>query len=88
MCTLPMPALVKFIVAFFANTLIFQESWKTNTDYVKVNLYLRMLHPLTTTGLVPMLLLLILNIRITTGIKQLQVGYNFDILYYAHLKLG
>ena len=41
-----------------------------------------MLHPLTTTGLVPMLLLLILNIRITTGIKQLQVS---SICYYAHL---
>jgi hypothetical protein len=45
-----------------------------------------MLHPLTTTGLVPMLLLLILNIRITTGIKQLQVGYNFKYFILCPLK--
>ena len=45
-----------------------------NTTYLEVNLYLRMLHPLTTTGLAPILILIILNIRITLGIKNMQVS--------------
>lgn len=31
-----------------------------------------MLHPMTTTGLAPVLLLLVLNLRITKGIRELQ----------------
>ena len=40
--------------------------------YLKINLYLRMLHPMTTTGIAPVILLLILNVRITRGIMELQ----------------
>ena len=43
-----------------------------DVSYLKINLYLRMLHPLTTTGVIPILILVILNMRITKGIKELQ----------------
>ena len=45
-----------------------------DVTYLKINLYLRILHPVTTTGLAPVLLLLILNVKITRGILQLQVS--------------
>ena len=51
-----------------------QRSWMKNTTYLEVNLYLRMLHPLTTTGLAPILILMILNVRITLGIRNMQVS--------------
>ena len=51
---------------------LFQRSWMKNTTYLEVNLYLRMFHPLTTTGVAPILILIILNVRITTGIQNLQ----------------
>ena len=43
-----------------------------NVTYVKVNLYLRYFHPLTTTGWLPIFLLIFLNIKISRGIKNLQ----------------
>ena len=46
----------------------------SDVTYLKINLYLRMFHPLSTTGLIPVLVLLILNIRITRGIIKLQVS--------------
>jgi len=58
-----------FNIPMFINL---QRSWMKNTTYLEVNLYLRMLHPLTTTGLAPILILIILNIRITLGIKNMQ----------------
>ena len=39
--------------------------------YVRINLYLRALHPLATTGLLPFLLLVILNLKVVRGIKVL-----------------
>ncbi len=47
----------------------------TDVTYLRVNLYLRMLHPLTTTGLAPILILIVLNVRITRGIMELQVRF-------------
>jgi len=44
---------------------------KKNALYVKINLYLRGLHPLATTGLIPLLLLVILNIKVVRGINIL-----------------
>ena len=38
---------------------------------MKINLYLRGLHPLATTGLIPLLLLVILNIKVVRGINIL-----------------
>ena len=58
-------------------TFLFQRKWMKNTTYLEVNLYLRMLHPLTTTGLAPILILMILNVRITLGIRNMQVNCNF-----------
>lgn len=46
-----------------------------DVTYLKINLYLRMLHPMTTTGIAPVLILLVLNVRITRGIMQLQVSF-------------
>ena len=43
-----------------------------NPLYRKVNLYYRVFHPLTTTGLAPCLLLIILNVRICIGLKRLR----------------
>lgn len=43
-----------------------------NSTYVKVNLYLRALHPLSTTGLLPILYLIYANIRIVQGIRKLR----------------
>jgi len=43
-----------------------------NPIYVKVNLYLRGVHPLSTTGLLPILYLIFANIRISQGIKKLR----------------
>ena len=48
-----------------------------DVTYLKINLYLRMLHPLTTTGVIPILILVVLNMRITKGIKELQVSFSF-----------
>ena len=47
-----------------------------DVTYLKINLYLRMLHPLTTTGVIPILILVVLNMRITKGIKELQVSFS------------
>ena len=49
----------------------FQTDLKKNAFYVKINLYLRGLHPLATTGLIPLLLLVILNIKVVRGINIL-----------------
>ena len=49
----------------------FQTDMKKNALYVKINLYLRGLHPLATTGLIPLLLLVILNIKVVRGINIL-----------------
>ncbi len=49
-----------------------QRSRLKNVVYLKANLYLRMLHPLATTGIVPTLLLVILNARIYKGILRLR----------------
>jgi len=61
--------------SFFFNVPLFinlQQSWMEDVTYLKINLYLRMLHPLTTTGVIPILILVVLNMRITKGIKELQ----------------
>jgi hypothetical protein len=50
-----------------------------DVTYLKINLYLRMLHPLTTTGVIPILILVVLNMRITKGIKELQVSFSLKI---------
>ena len=49
-----------------------QPEMMKNVMYVKVNLYLRYLHPLTTTGWLPIFLLVFLNIKISRGIQKLQ----------------
>ena len=49
----------------------FQTDLIKNALYVRVNLYLRGLHPLATTGLIPFLLLVILNIKVVRGIRVL-----------------
>ena len=46
----------------------------SDVTYLKINLYLRMFHPLSTTGLIPVVILLFLNVRITKGIMELQVN--------------
>ena len=52
---------------------LFQKSWlKNNHLYRKVNLYYRIFHPLTTTGLAPFLFLIVLNVRICIGLKRLR----------------
>ena len=55
--------------------------------YLKINLYLRMFHPLSTTGLLPILILLILNVRISKGIKDLQVSPQL-FLAFSTSKIG
>ena len=43
-----------------------------NDIKLQVNLYLRGVHPLSTTGLLPILYLIFANIRISQGIKKLR----------------
>ena len=51
----------------------FQRSWLENNPlYRKINLYYRIFHPLTTTGLAPCLFLIVLNVRICIGLKRLR----------------
>ena len=61
---------------------ILQRKWMKNTTYLEVNLYLRMLHPLTTTGLAPILILMILNVRITLGIRNMQVSDKWALKWH------
>ena len=65
---------ISIICVLFIFSLLLQRSWMSDVTYLKINLYLRMFHPLSTTGLIPVLVLLILNVRITRGIIKLQVG--------------
>ena len=63
------------LVAVFFNIPMFinlQKEMMKNALYVKINLYLRGVHPLTSTGLMPMFLLIFLNVRISSGIKKLR----------------
>jgi hypothetical protein len=53
-------------------SLYFQQSRLEDENYLMVNLYFRMIHPLTTTGLAPFLILSILNFRICCGILRLR----------------
>jgi hypothetical protein len=53
-------------------SLYFQRSRLDDENYLMVNLYFRMLHPLTTTGLAPFLILSIMNFRIGCGILRLR----------------
>jgi hypothetical protein len=55
-----------------------------DVTYLKINLYLRMLHPLTTTGVIPILILVVLNMRITKGIKELQVSFSLKSLIISY----
>jgi hypothetical protein len=43
-----------------------------------------MLHPLTTTGVIPILILVVLNMRITKGIKELQVSFSLKSLIISY----
>ena len=65
---------ISIICVLYIFSLLLQRSWMSDVTYLKINLYLRMFHPLSTTGLIPVLVLLILNVRITRGIIKLQVG--------------
>ena len=65
---------ISIICLVYIFSLLLQRSWMSDVTYLKINLYLRMFHPLSTTGLIPVLVLLILNVRITRGIIKLQVG--------------
>lgn len=58
-----------FNIPMFINL---QRRWMTNALYVKINLYLRAIHPLTTTGLAPVAILIVLNVRICRGIQILH----------------
>eukprot|EP00094_Tigriopus_californicus_P000295 TCALIF_00285-PA protein Name:"Similar to FR FMRFamide receptor (Drosophila melanogaster)" AED:0.21 eAED:0.21 QI:91/0.57/0.37/0.62/0.57/0.75/8/0/476 len=63
------------LLSFFFNIPMFMNldpSWMLNPTYVKINLWLRVLHPLTTTGVAPIAILIFLNIRICKGIILLH----------------
>ena len=45
----------------------------SDVTYLKVNLFYRIFHPIFTTGILPVILLIVLNIRIALGILSLQV---------------
>ena len=63
------------ILSVFFNVPIFinlKKEMLKNSLYVKVNLYLRGLHPLSTTGLLPILYLIFANIKISKGIQKLR----------------
>ena len=71
-------------MAYLTNLISLQKEVMKNALYVKINLYLRGLHPLASTGLMPMFLLVFLNVRISKGIKKLRrprpfVAQNSDI---------
>lgn len=48
------------------------HSWMTDITYLKINLFFRIFHPISTTGIIPIVLLIILNVRITLGIVSLR----------------
>lgn len=61
--------------SFFFNIPAFFNMDKSRLDnplYAKFNLFYRLLHPLTTTGLAPFIILIVLNIRICIGMKRLK----------------
>ena len=66
------PVMIASIFVNVPKIINLETEMMKNVTYVKVNLYLRYIHPLTTTGWLPIFLLIFLNIKISRGIKNLQ----------------
>ena len=46
----------------------------SDVNYLKVNLFFRIFHPICTTGILPAITLIILNLRMLMGIHALEVN--------------
>ena len=57
----------------------------TDITYLKINLFFRIFHPIATTGIIPIILLIILNVRITLGIVSLRVSLKISFWRRAYI---